>query len=152
MADSSQALRTGLQVILALVIVGLAYWLYLSITEPYKVIEQERELTDRTRQRMVDVRSALIAHEQQIGRFPGSLDSLVFFVRDSLSEGGRDSLLQGRASADSLILSPRTGRQFVYSVNDTSNINIYLLEDPDTDDRIGSERPEITRLNAASWE
>src|SRR5690625_8052980 len=108
MADSSQAVRTGLQIFLALVIVVLAYWLYLSITEPYKVIEQERELTELTRQRMSDVRSALIAHEQRVGRFPGSLDSLVYFVRDSLSEGRRDSLLSAQYPADSLIYSPRT--------------------------------------------
>lgn len=152
MADSSQAVRTGLQIFLALVIVVLAYWLYLSITEPYKVIEQERELTELTRQRMSDVRSALIAHEQRVGRFPGSLDSLVYFVRDSLSEGRRDSLLAAQYPADSLIYSPRTGRQFVYSLNDTSNVDIYLLEDPDSNDRIGSERPDVTRLNAASWE
>src|SRR5690625_6679066 len=102
MADSSQAVRTGLQIFLALVIVVLAYWLYLSITEPYKVIEQERELTELTSKRMSDVRSALIAHEQRVGRFPGSLDSIVFFVRESLSEGRRVHLLTAHNPAVSI--------------------------------------------------
>ncbi|MFW5955140.1 MAG: hypothetical protein ACOCSK_00180 [Rhodothermales bacterium] len=153
MADTSRALQVGLQVVLAIVIIGLSYWLYLSITEPYAVVERQREVTERTRERMDDVRTALVQFERRHGRFPQSLDSLVTFVKeDSIMQARQDSIFQGGINADSLIYSPRTGRRFEYSVNDTTNVDIYLLEDPDTDDRIGSEFPDVTRLNAASWE
>lgn len=153
MAENSRAFRIGLQVVLAIVIVALAYWLYLSITEPYKVVEQQREMTQRTRQRMDNVRKALIQFERRNDRYPQSLDTLVTFVRqDSFMVERRDSIFGEPLNPDSLIYSPRTGRQFEYSVNDTSSVDIYLLEDPDTDDYIGSERPDVTRINAASWE
>lgn len=153
MADNSRGLRLGLQAVLAVVIIALAYWLYLSITEPYEVIEQQRAMTERTRDRMDDVRTALIQYDRRNNRYPHTLDSLVTFVReDSLMALRRDSIFGPEFNPDSLIYSPRTGRQFEYVVNDTSNVRIYLLEDPDSDDRIGSERPDVTRINAASWE
>jgi len=153
MADNSRAMRIGLQAVLAVVIIGLAYWLYLSITEPYKVIEQQQEMTERTRERMSHVRTALIQYDREHNRYPYTLDSLVMYVReDSLMQLRRDSIFGEPITVDSLIYSPRTGRQFEYTVNDTGNVRIYLLEDPDSDDRIGSEVPDVTRLNAASWE
>lgn len=153
MADNSRAFRIGLQVVLAIVIVALAYWLYLSITEPYKVVEQQQEMTRQTRQRMDKVRVALIQFERRNSRYPHSLDTLVTFVReDSFMVARRDSIFREPINPDSLIYSPRTGRQFEYAVNDTSNIAIYWLKDPDSDDYIGSERPDVTRINAASWE
>ncbi len=153
MADNSRAFRLGLQVVLAIVIIALSYWLYLSITEPYKVVEQQRAVTERTRDRMDEVRTALVQYERQYDRFPHTLDSLVMYVReDSLMAPRVDSIFGPGFNPDSLIYSPRTGRQFEYSVNDTSNVNIYLLEDPDSGDRIGSAEPDVTRINAASWE
>ena len=53
---------------------------------------------------------------------------------------------------DSLIYSPRSGEEFRYAVNDTARVKTYLLEDPASDDYIGTLEPDITRLNAASWE
>lgn len=153
MAERNRAVNTVIQVVLALVIVGLAYFLYLSITEPYKVIEEQREITERTRERMAQVRTALINYERREGRFPHTLDTLHTYVRqDSFMVAGRDSIFSPTFNVDSLIYSPRTGRMFEYSVNDTSAVRIYLLEDPDSNDRIGSERPDVTRINAASWE
>lgn len=152
MADRDHAMRIGLQVVLAIVIVGLAYWLYLSITEPYKVVEERQRVTEVTRDRMDNVRAALIQFEREYGRFPGALDTLSMYISDSLDANRRDSLFGEQINPDSLIYSPRTGREFEYALNDTSNVDIYLLSDPDTDDFIGSERPDVTRLNAASWE
>ncbi len=153
MAEDSRALRTGIQVVLAIIIVALAYWLYLSITEPYKEVERERALVQTVRDRMDDVRSALIRYERQYNRYPHTLDSLLTYVQeDTFLVPRRDSLLGADFPVDSLIYSPRTGRKFEYSVNDTSSIRIYYLKDPDSEDFIGSERPDVTRINAASWE
>ena len=53
---------------------------------------------------------------------------------------------------DSLKFSPRTGKMWTYTANDTARVKTYLLEDPDSDDRIGTLLADITLLNAASWE
>jgi hypothetical protein len=41
---------------------------------------------------------------------------------------------------------------FELTVNDTARVKTYLLKDPDSDDQIGTVEPDVTRLNAASWE
>lgn len=153
MALENRGLRVGLQILLAIAIVVLAWVLYQSITAPYQVIERQRELTVATRTRMDHIRRAMTRYERVHGRFPTSLDSLVLFVhQDTLLSYGMESEFGERIEPDSLPYSPRTGRRFELEVNDTSRVNIYLLRDPDTDDQIGSLLPDVTRLNAASWE
>jgi len=153
MASSSQGLRTALQLVLAIVIVGLAYLLYVSITAPYEAVERQREMTQMTRARMGQVRAALGVYERSNGRYPGTLDSLMTYVHtDSFVVASADSLFGEGFIADSLVYSPRTGRMFEYALNDTGRVVIYLLKDPDTEDRIGALTPDITLLNAASWE
>lgn len=153
MASSSQGIRIGIQIILGLAIVGLGYWLYVSITEPWQVIERQEELTQMTRERMSDVRSALRRYEERNDRFPSTLDSLHVWVRtDSTIQAQRDSLFGADANLDSLIFSPRTGSPFEYAVNDTARVMMYELRDPDSNDRIGTLQPDPTELNAATWE
>lgn len=152
MASSSQGLRAGIQIGLGIVIVALAYYLYVSITEPYEAIEREQEITEQTRQRMGYIRQALIQYERDTDRFPGSLDSLISYMRADTTFSP-DSLYQGEdVNLDSLLYSPRTGNAFEYTVNDTGAVDIYLLKDPDSEDQIGSTEPDPTELNAASWE
>lgn len=153
MASSSQGIRVGIQIVLAIVIIGLAYWLYVSITEPWGVIERQQELTERTRERMDEVRTALIRFEEREDRFPYALDTLQTWVRtDSIMRAEADSLFGTGFNVDSLIYSPRTGKQFEYAVNDTARVMMYQLKDPDSDDVIGTLAPDPTELNAASWE
>jgi len=153
MASNSQGLKIGIQILLGLVIVALAYWLYVSITAPWDAVEQQREVTRQTRLRMDKVRAALIRYERQQDRYPYALDSLLIWVKtDSLTSANLDSLFGADFDPDSMLFSPRTGNRFLYSVNDTGRVAIYLLKDPDTDDQIGSEIPDVTQLNAASWE
>lgn len=155
MASSSQGVRIAIQIVLALVIVVLGYVLYESITEPYAVIERERELTDVTRERMSQIRAGMIAYENAYERYPATLDSLVFFLRDSLTTEQLDSVytrVAVPASLDSLLRTPRRDTTFILTVNDTSRVATYLLEDPDTDDYIGTLAADVTQINAASWE
>ncbi|MFT5142439.1 MAG: hypothetical protein ACI80V_001336 [Rhodothermales bacterium] len=153
MAASSQAVNKAIQLLLAIVIVGLGYFLYVSITEPYEAVERQKEVTRLTRARMDQVRVALTSYEREHARFPSTLDSLVMYVGlDSLMNAKGDSVFGVGFMVDSLIYSPRTGRRFEYAVNDTSRVKIYLLKDPDTNDRIGSLEPVVTLLNATSWE
>ncbi len=148
-----QGSRVALQIVLGIVIVILAYYLYVSITEPYKAIERQKRLTELTRERMDDVRTALVLYERKNNRFPLTLDSLVMFVKtDSLFMLRADSIFGGPVNPDSLPYSPRTGKPFEYAVNDTAKVKIYMLKDPDSNDQIGSLIPDVTLLNAANWE
>jgi type II secretory pathway pseudopilin PulG len=153
MATTNQSLRTGIQVVLGIVIIGLAYFLYESITEPYQRIERQQELTERTRARMTHIRTALIDYERDSASFPDSLDLLAQHVRrDSFLSNNPDSAFGGPINVDSLLHSPRTGTRFRYTVNDTGRVETYLLEDPDTDDQIGTLSGDVTETNVASWE
>ena len=149
-----QGVKIVIQIVLGLVIIALGYWLYVSITEPWDAVERERAITAMTRDQMGKVRIALIRHERVEDHFPGTLDSLLIWMRqDSLIQANPDSVFEAAGiNIDSLFYSPRTGAKFIYALNDTGRVKIYLLKDPDSDDQIGSETPDVTQLNAASWE
>lgn len=153
MASSSQGLRTGIQVVLAIIIIGLAYVLYQSITEPYDRIQRQQQLTEQTRQRMSAIRTALIEYERDSTTYPDSLELLLAHVqRDSALQVEYDSLLGANFTLDSLLHSPRTGSRFLYTVNDTGRVETYLLEDPDSEDQIGTLSGDVTQTNSANWE
>lgn len=151
MAISSEGTRTVIQVVLAIIIVVLAYILYLSITGPYEAIEREQRLTDQTRERMDDIRTALIHHESLHNRFPGTLDSLGVFIDTAMMADASLHFSDG-FDRDSLFYSPRSQERFEYAVNDTGAVDIYLLEDPASNAYIGSLEDDPSLRNAASWE
>jgi hypothetical protein len=152
MASNSEIGRTAIQVVLGIVIVVLAYFLYDSITGPYEVIREQERVTEQTRDRMDQVRQAMIRYNEVHGRYVTDLDSLVDFVRtDSLLQARRDTIFGRGFVPDSLPYSPRTGNRFELAVNDTSRVRTYLLSDPDSEDFIGTIQPDVTRINAASW-
>lgn len=153
MASSSRRLQTGLQIVLGIAIVVLAYVLYVSITEPYDRVERQKEITEQTRERMRDVRTAMVQYERRNGRYITSLDSLVMWIRaDSFMTATTDSLFGANTNLDSLIYSPRTGKMFELAINDTTRVATYQLSDPDSDDAIGTTTGDVTRLNASNWE
>lgn len=147
-----------LTIVLGIVIIGLCYWLYDSLVTPYQEVERQIAEREKVRNRMLDVKDALVHYEDRNDEFPpteGGLDTLVNFLkRDSLMVAMGDSLFSdtfsGRFIPDSLIYSPRSHKRFIYTRNDTIRPRLYLLEDPDTDDAIGSlER--TTMRNAPNW-
>ncbi|MEX0684752.1 MAG: hypothetical protein WD267_10730 [Balneolales bacterium] len=140
---------------MAVVIVFLSWFLVESIRGPYQEVLEVREVTEQTRQRMINVRDALIAYERTHESFPENLDSLVEFLKTNermRNEG--PELFQERPphtyNPDSIIYSPRSGERFNYTLVDTIRPNIYLLEDPNTEDHIG-DLERTTNLNATSW-
>jgi len=153
MATSSGTIQTAIQALLVVVILGLTYFLYQSITEPYERIEREQRLTEQTRQRMTNVRTALVDYERDSASYPDSLNLLLQHVRgDSILSARQDSVFGSSVNFDSLLFSPRTGNRFQYAVSDTGRVETYLLEDPDSDDQIGTLTGDPTQANAASWE
>lgn len=150
-----------LSLALGIIIIALGYYLYHSIVDPYQEVVEREQMTERVRYQMTTVRDALVQYERNEGEFPpteGGLDTLVQYVKtDSLMIAEGDSLFQPMDEnesfqPDSLIYSPRPPHnKFEYTLNDTLRPNIYLLEDPDTDDQIGSLE-NTTMLNAPNWQ
>ena len=151
---ASNGLRVATQLILWLVIIGLGYFLFYSITEPYEAVKRAEALTEETRNRMDTIRQVAIHFENQYDRYPSSIDSLGIYAKtDSAFLTVRDSIFGEGFIPDSLIYSPRNGERFHYAINDTSKVRTYLLKDPLTADSIGTVLPnDITLVNAASWE
>jgi len=153
MATRSAQIRIGIQVVLVFLILGLSYYLYYSITEPFDRIERQQQVTEETRARMSNIRTALIDYERDSTSFPDSLLVLRAHIQnDSVLSTSQDSVFGGPINLDSLFFSPRTGKQFQYTVNDTGRVATYLLKDPDSEDQIGTLEPDPTRTHAASWE
>jgi hypothetical protein len=151
--SSSGTIQTAIQVVLAIVILGLAYFLYQSITEPYDRIERQQRITEETRGRMANIRTALIDYERDSASYPDSLNVLLQHIRaDSALSAQQDSIFGGAINLDSLLYSPRSGNPFQYTVSDTGRVETYLLQDPDSDDQIGTLSGDPTEANAASWE
>ncbi|MEE4292267.1 MAG: hypothetical protein V2J13_11020, partial [Cycloclasticus sp.] len=128
--------------VLLIVIVGLSYYLYHSIVDPYEAVMRQKEVTQTVRDRMVTVREAIVLYRNKKGKFPSNLDTMVTVLKsDSLISARADSLFgytfkNEKFSFEKLLQSPRTQNKFKYTLNDTIRPNIYLLEDPDTEDRI----------------
>ncbi len=143
--------------LLGLLIIGLAVVLfYVTVVPAQRAAAAQRE-TDLTRERMSDVRTALISYRDSVGAYPSTLDSLVMFARTDSVFNAQASAEEERfrpVAADSIGLSPRTGNPFLYQlVRDTSGVEIYWLADPDSEaDSIGSRDPNPALRNAASWE
>jgi hypothetical protein len=153
--------NTIITVVLGLLIIGLAYWLYHSISAPYKVVLKQQNMTKAVRQNMDNIRVGLIQFKRYKGHYPptqGGLDSLTKFIQtDSVMRAKVDSLFQDAHkvgyiwSIDSLKYSPRPPhKEFKYIRNDTTKPTLYLLQDPGSKDQIGSLR-NTAQLNTESW-
>lgn len=154
MAISSRGTRLAVEIVLGIVIVVLAYFLYRTIREPAEMMARQEQLTQQTRDRMTDIRTAMIRYEADSSRFPSTLDSLVMYVKqDSFIQANQDSLFGEGFNPDSLPYSPRTGNEFILETQDTADVATYYLQDPDREaDYVGTQSADITELNAASWE
>lgn len=148
-----------LTVVLAVLIVILAWFLYRSLVDPYQKVIEERQMVERERHRMELVRDALVQYKNRKGDFPpteGGLDSLINFLKtDSLMTARGDSLFQfvepASYNPDSIVYSPRPPHvRFEYTLNDTLRPEIYLLENPNSEDAIG-DLERTTLLNAPNW-
>jgi hypothetical protein len=79
-------MKTIIQIVLALVIVILGYFIYESIMEPVRFNQEVSHREALIVQRLKDIRQLQVAHRARYGAFNSDLDSLVTFVKtDSLS-------------------------------------------------------------------
>ena len=148
-----------LSAVLGIVIILLSWLLYNSIVTPYKVVEEQKAETERVRTRMLTLKDAIVNYEARYGHFPpseGGLDSIVTYLStDSLMISMGDSLFRQipplQYSPITMVVNPRdTSLRFIYTRNDTIRPPLYLLEDPMTDDAVGS-LSRTTMRNAPNW-
>lgn len=146
-------------IVLAVLIVVLSWFLYRSLVDPYQAVIEEEAMVERERHRMERIRDALLQYETRRGNFPpteGGLDSLVSFLKtDSLMAARGDSMFTfmepDTYNPDSIIYSPRPPHpRFEYTLNDTIRPQIYLLENPNSEDVIG-DLERTTLRNAPNW-
>ena len=148
-----------LSAVFGITIILLSWLLYDSIVTPYKVVEEQKAETERVRTRMLTLKDAIVNYEARYGHFPptdGGLDSVMTYLStDSLMISMGDSLFRQmpplQYSPVSMVVSPRdTSLRFLYTRNDTIRPPLYLLEDPMTDDAVGS-LSRTTMRNAPNW-
>ncbi len=74
-------MKTLLQIGLFIVALALAYAIYISIQRPINFEKQKAARYDATIERLKDIRKAEIAYKDVYGRFTGSFDTLINFVK-----------------------------------------------------------------------
>ena len=147
----------AIRAILGLLIVGLVVVLFFVTVVPAQEAEARAQETALVRERLGDVRTALIAYRDSMNGYPSTLDSLTMFVR---TDSAFNAQIEGQEerlrpiNVDSLRYSPRTGNEFRYEViEDTTGLQVYWIADPDMEaDSIGARVPNPALRNAASWE
>ncbi len=140
-----------LSIVLLLAIIGLGYFLYISITGPWQEVQKERQVTEQVRSQLMDVNSAIRFFNEQNNRFPHNLDSLMVFLdTDSLFQVNSEEIIGREFNPDRFLISIRTGNRFEYALNDTVRPPLYKISDPDTEDHIGT-LTRITDRGAPSW-
>lgn len=70
-----------INIILTLVIIGLSYLIFMGIYEPIKFNEEKDHRYSFVIQRLKDIRSAQIAYKSVNGKYTGSFDTLITFVK-----------------------------------------------------------------------
>jgi len=143
-------------IVLIVVIVALTGLLVYVIYKPSAELAKQENLKWESRARMTHLRTAELQYYQRNKNYLSDIDSILIFIRDSLSAEVRDSLFPklytGRFVIDSLRHSPRSLQPYVIMVDDTSSkVPRYRIDDPDGYGHISSlDNPN--EHNKASWE
>ena len=115
-------MKTVIQIVLVAVAIILAYLLYTSVERPLDFEEAKKERYDATIERLKDIRKAEIAYKDIHGKFTGSWDTLINFVKtgelplvrkigmltDSMIEAGwteKQALKEGKIIRDTVYVN-----------------------------------------------
>ncbi len=75
-------MKTIIQIILGVVIILLGYLLVDSIMKPINFRRVQKQRYEATIERLKDIRKAQVAYKSRYGRYTGSFDTLIDFVRN----------------------------------------------------------------------
>lgn len=115
-------MKTVIQIVLVAVAIILAYLLYTSVERPLDFEQAKKERYDATIERLKDIRKAEIAYKDIHGKFTGSWDTLINFVKtgelplvrkigmltDSMIEAGwteKQALKEGKIIRDTIYVN-----------------------------------------------
>lgn len=74
-------MKTVFQIILGIAIIVLGYLLVESIMNPIRFNKEKKLRYDKTIERLIDIRTAQVAYKSQYGKYTGSFDTLIDFVK-----------------------------------------------------------------------
>ena len=74
-------MKKVIQAILVIAMIVLAYFIYDSIQKPIRFEKEQKIRYDATIQRLIDIRTGEVAFKSTYGRYTGSFDSLVNFIK-----------------------------------------------------------------------
>ncbi|OFX63519.1 MAG: hypothetical protein A2066_11575 [Bacteroidetes bacterium GWB2_41_8] len=115
-------MKTVIQIVLVALVLTLSYFLYTSVEKPLDFEEAKKERYDATIERLKDIRKAEIEYKNVHGKFTGSWDTLINFVKtgeiplvrkigmltDSMLEAGwteKQALKEGKIIRDTVYVS-----------------------------------------------
>ena len=115
-------MKTVIQIVLVALVLTLSYFLYTSVEKPLDFEEAKKERYDATIERLKDLRKAEIEYKNVHGKFTGSWDTLINFVKtgeiplvrkigmltDSMLEAGwteKQALKEGKIIRDTVYVS-----------------------------------------------
>ena len=81
-----------LQVALAAVVLGLAYWVYMLISTPIKFENEQKAREAAVIERIKDIRTAERTFKSKYQRFTGDFDTLINFVLTEELQGERKKI------------------------------------------------------------
>ena len=81
-----------LQIALAAVILGLAYWVYTLISTPIKFENEQKTRESAVIERIKDIRTAERTFKSKYQRFTADFDTLINFVLTEQMEGERKKI------------------------------------------------------------
>lgn len=169
------------KIALTIVILGLAFWLFMIIREPIQFADERSRRYAQVIDRLKDIRAAQIAYKSVYNRYTGSFDTLIAFIktdsfpvvrqignpddttqvviRDTIMVSVRDSLFPSDYHIDSLRYIPFTDGS-VYKLEagnvERSNVQIPVFEATDTDPFDKTKVLKVGSMteptNAGNWE
>lgn len=74
-------MKTVINVSLAVIIVVLGYLLIDSIMNPIRFDKEKNQREEIVKERLIDIRTAQVAYKSKFGRYTGSFDTLISFVK-----------------------------------------------------------------------
>lgn len=108
-------MKTVYQIVLAIVIVVIAYFVYESIMAPIRFEKEKNKRYDVTIQRLKDVRTAQVAYRSRYSKYTGSFDTLITFLKEGQfkvvkqigSEDDSLAVAQGKVYRDTILVAVR---------------------------------------------
>ena len=169
------------KIALTIVIIGLAFWLFMIIREPIQFADERNKRYAKVIDRLKDIRTAEIAYKSVYNRYTGNFDTLITFIktdsfpvvrqignpddttqvviRDTIMVSVRDSIFPSDYYIDSLRYIPFTdGSTFKLEAGtvERSNVRIPVFEATDTDPFDKNKVLKVGSMteptNAGNWE